>query len=198
MPSDEGMRDAVAVALAAHGDAPGRVRLTATPRPTLLVEVVPVEPLAAGPATAGAVTVAGAWFPGNRMAEHKSLSYAAHRHSQRHAEEAGADHALLLDVRRRLGEAALASVFCRVDGEVMTAPVDGLLPGIARGLGLAASGARERAAEEAEWRGAQEIVVVNAVRGAAAVLALDGSPVGDGRPGPLATTLADALRVSLA
>ncbi|HTI34071.1 MAG TPA: hypothetical protein VL422_10380, partial [Miltoncostaea sp.] len=77
--------------------------------------------------------------------------------------------------------------------EVVTAPADGLLPGIARAICLPAVGARERAAEEAEWRAAREIVVVNALRGAAAITSVDGVRVGDGAPGPLAHALAAAL-----
>ena len=59
-------------------------------------------------------------------------------------------------------------------------------------------GARERAAEEGEWRAAREIVTVNAVRGATAITAVDGAPVGDGRPGPLARALAAALAAAAA
>jgi len=76
---------------------------------------------------------------------------------------------------------------------VVTAPVDGLLPGVARAICLPAVGARERAAQEPEWRAAREIVAVNAVRGAAAITAVDGVPVGDGAPGPLAHALAAAM-----
>ena len=195
MPSEEEMRAALAAALAAHGPGPGRVRLTATPRPTLLVEVVPVDPLGDGPPSVSAVTVPGAWLPGNRMAEHKTLSYAAQRLSQRRAEAAGADHALLLDRDGRLGEAAIASVFCAVGDEILTAAVDGLLPGIARAIAIDAAGAAERAPEADEWRAAREIVVVNAVRGAEAVVSVDGAAAG--RPGPLAEALHAALRAAL-
>ena len=198
MPTDDAMRSAVAGALAAFGPGPARVRLTATPRPTLLVEVTATEPLGDGPAAGRAITVPGAWMPDNRLAEHKSLSYAAHRRSQRAAEAAGADHALLLDRDGRLGEAALASVFCAVARGVVTAPVAGLLPGIARAVGLAATGAREAVLEEDEWRGAQEVVAVNAVRGAMAIVQIDGAPVGGGRPGRLARDLAAALRAATA
>jgi branched-chain amino acid aminotransferase len=198
MPSEDEMRTGVAGALAAFGPGPARVRLTATPRPTLLVEVTAAEPFGDGPPAGRAITVPGAWMPENRLAEHKSLSYAAHRLSQRRADAAGADHALLLDRDGRLGEAAVASVFCAVSDGVVTAPVTGLLPGIARGVGLAATGAREEALAEAAWRGAREIVTVNAVRGAMAIVQIDGARVGDGRPGPLARDLFAALRAATA
>jgi branched-chain amino acid aminotransferase len=198
MPSDDAMRAGVAGALAAFGAGPARVRLTATPRPTLLVEVTAAEPLGEGPAAGRAITVPGAWLPDNRLAEHKTLSYAAHRLSQRRAEAAGADHALLLDRDGRLGEAAHASVFCAVGGDVVTAPVAGLLPGISREIGLAATGAREEALPPAGWRAAREVVAVSAVRGAMALVSIDGTPVGDERPGPLARDLFAALRAATA
>ena len=45
-----------------------------------------------------------------------------------------------------------------------------------------------------ELAGAREILTTNAVRGVRPVIALDGRPVGDGRPGPWATRLAATLR----
>jgi branched-chain amino acid aminotransferase len=200
-PDEAGIRGAVAAVLSAHGDGPARVRLTATPRPTLLVEAAP---LPAGdvqldePRSSIGLSLPGAWVPGNRIAEHKTLSYAAWRLAQRRAEAAGAGHALLLDRAGRLGEAAVANVFCDLGGEVVTAPADGLLPGVARAICLAEVGARERAPEEREWRAAREIVAVNALRGAVAITAVDGAPVGDGTPGPLARALAAALAAAAA
>jgi len=194
VPGGAALRAAVAAALAAGDGGPARVRLTVTARPTVLVEVTPVDADPWDVPGAGtAVALRGAWLPGNRIAEHKTLSYAAWRLAQARAEAAGAAHALLLDREGRLGEAAVANVFCDLGGDVVTAPADGLLPGIAREVCLAATGADERAAREDEWRAAREIVAVNAVRGAVAVTAVDGAPVGDGAPGPLARALAAAL-----
>jgi branched-chain amino acid aminotransferase len=190
LPGPDEVRAAVEAALAAFGPAPARVRLTATTRPTLLVEVTALRP---EPATATAHAIRGAWVRGDPLAAHKTLSYARFRLWQRRAEAAGADHALLLDTDGRLGEAALASVFCIVDGALVTAPADGLLPGIARALVLERVGAREEAVAEDAWRGASEIVLTNAVRGAVPVVAVDGRPVGDGRPGPRAREIARAL-----
>jgi branched-chain amino acid aminotransferase len=190
MPEPARSRAAVAEALGAFGDGPARVRLTASPRPTLLVEVTALAP---GPATATAVSVRGAWLPGDPLAEHKTLSYARHRLRQRAAAAAGADHALLLDDSGRLGEAALASAFCAIDGALVTAPARGLLAGVARALVLERIGGREEAPGEAAWRGASEIILTNALRGAIPVISVDGRRVGDGRPGPWARRLAQAL-----
>ena len=197
MPGITRMRDAVGAALADAGPGPARVRLTATPAPTLLVEVTREEALAPHPQAVTAISDRGAWSPGLRIAEHKTLSYAGHRWSQRHAEEHDAGHALLLDADGRLGEAALASAFCVVDGALLTAPARGVLAGVARAVVLDVLDAHEEAPAEEAWRAAGEIVLTNAVRGAMAVVAVDGRPVGDGRPGPWAARIHDVLREAL-
>ncbi len=194
MPTRAQMRAAVGEALAASGADPARVRLTVSPRPTLLVEVVPEPPLPAEPPSVTAIGLRGAWWPGDRAAEHKTLSYAAHRAAQRRAEAAGADHALLLDADGRLGEAAVANVFVATAAGPATPPARGLLAGVAREVAVAAVGAREEDLPEEVWRAAPEIVLTNAVAGALAVVAVDGERVGDGHPGTLARAIASALR----
>ncbi|MGE3235813.1 MAG: aminotransferase class IV, partial [Thermoleophilia bacterium] len=166
VPDEAAIRHALAATLSAHGGGPARVRLTITPRPTLLIEATPLSVADVQldePRRSSALSLPGAWVRGNRIAEHKTLSYAAWRLAQSRAEAAGAGHALLLDRDGRLGEAAVANVFCDLGDEVVTAPADGLLPGVARAICLPAVGARERAAEEREWRAAREIVAVNAL-----------------------------------
>ncbi|WP_217922604.1 aminotransferase class IV [Miltoncostaea oceani] len=193
MPSAAEAAAAVDAALAAFGPGPARVRLTATPRPTLLVEVVADDPHPAAPSAVTAVTVVGAWLPGDATAEHKTLSYLRHRGSQRRAEAAGADHALLLDDRGRVGEAALASVVWADADGLATAPVRGLLPGVARAVVMESLDVREEALDLRRRDGAAEVVLVNAVRGAMAVVAIDGRAVGSGAPGPWARRIARAL-----
>lgn len=197
MPGREEARAAVAAAVAAMGGGPCRVRLTATPRPTLLVEAAPEEPLPASPPAVRAISVRGAWSPGNAGAEYKSLSYAGPRRAQREAVAAGVDHALMLDATGRLGEAALCNAFCAVGDQVVTAPTTGLLRGIARARVLESVAVREEAPSEEAWRAAHEIVLTNAVAGALAVVEVDGRAVGDGRPGPLARDLHRILRGAL-
>lgn len=197
MPAAGEIERAVGAVLAAAPPGPGRVRLSATPRPTLLVEWVPEEPLPPGPPALRAISLAGAWSPGDAFARHKSLSYGRLRAAARRAEAAGADHALLLDDAGRLGEAAVASVVVAAGGALATAPADGLLPGIARAVVMEGVPVRERALAEDDWRAADELVVVNAVRGAAALVEVDGTPVGDGRPGPAAARLHAILREAL-
>ncbi|MGD9696591.1 MAG: aminotransferase class IV [Thermoleophilia bacterium] len=197
MPERERVRSAVAEALAAAGGGDRRVRVTATPRPTLLVEVTREDAVPVSELVARAISVRGAWSPSNVVARSKSLSYEGPRRAQRLAEAAGTHHALLLDADGRLGEAALCSAFAVIDGTLVTAPADGLLPGIARGLVMDALPVRERAAREAQWRGASEIILTNAVAGATAVVEVDGVPVGDRRPGPWSYEVGEVLRAAL-
>ncbi len=197
MPDRPAMNAAIAATLEAAAAGPHRLRLTATPGPTLLIDLAPEADLAGEVVAVSAATIRGAWSPGARIGEHKCLSYAAHRWSQRTAAQAGADHALLLDAGGRLGEAALASVFCAIGATVVTAPVRGLLPGVARELVVENMAVREEALEEAVWWSADEIVLTNAVAGAVAVVSVDGTRVGDGGVGPVARSIGDLLRTAL-
>src|SRR5262245_7341542 len=158
LPSAEAVAGAVRACVAA-ADAPAlRVRVTASAGPTLLVEASPEAPLTeqAGPGVAAAA-LRGAWLPGLALAEHKTLCRAADRWAARRARAAGADRALLLDADGRLGEADGANAFCVVDGEVVTAPVQGLLPGVAREAVMGLLPVREAALPESGWRRADEI-----------------------------------------
>lgn len=112
-----------------------------------------------------------------------------------HASRAGLDEALLLDRDGYLVEGSRSNVIvvC-ADGQVAT-------PDLARGgvAGVGLDVLRERAPEIAvrhiagsELTSAQELIAVNAVRGARAIACLDGRDIGDGTPGPVATRL-DAL-----
>lgn len=196
MPSPEEAAAAVAQALAANPGAHQRVRLTASPHPTLLVEVTdephepPRFPLAP---EASAHSVPGAWLAGRALAEHKTLSYGGYRRAQAAAAVAGADHALLLDAEGRLGEAALANAFCVLYGTLVTAPAAGLLPGIARAAVLGLAEVRQEALDGPVWRTAEEIFLTNAVAGVIPVTRVDGEPVGAGRVGPVTRDVAAAL-----
>ena len=191
LPSRDAIEDAVRRTVGANPAPSQRVRVTVTPRPTLIVEAEAYEP-PAGAAEAGVavVSIRGAWSPERRIAEHKTLSYATYRLYQRRAEAAGAFQALLLDDAGRLGEASMANVFVALGGEIVTAPVAGLLPGVTREAVMEIAGrVREALLEEPEWRGADEMVLTNAVQGILPVVSCDGLPVGTGAPGPVARRL---------
>jgi branched-subunit amino acid aminotransferase/4-amino-4-deoxychorismate lyase len=112
------------------------------------------------------------------------------------ARAAGADEALLLDAGGRLVEGTRSNLFvCREDGAWVTPPrARGAVAGVARQLVLErVEGIEEKDVTASSLAGVREIVAVNAVRGAVPVVQLDGQPVGDGRPGPCAARLAEAL-----
>jgi branched-subunit amino acid aminotransferase/4-amino-4-deoxychorismate lyase len=112
------------------------------------------------------------------------------------AREAGVDEALLLDTSGWLVEGARSTiVVVSASGEARTPPLTrGPVAGVARGVVLErVPGLAERDVGRAELALAREIVALNAVRGAVPVVRLDEHPVGDGRPGPWAARLAEAL-----
>jgi branched-subunit amino acid aminotransferase/4-amino-4-deoxychorismate lyase len=110
--------------------------------------------------------------------------------------DAGADEALLVDAAGRLIEGTRTNAIV-VDptGCLSTPPLAlGAVAGIAREVLLErVPELVERIVLEPELRHAREIVAVNAVRGARAVVRLDGAPVADGRAGPWAQRLDEAL-----
>jgi branched-subunit amino acid aminotransferase/4-amino-4-deoxychorismate lyase len=122
--------------------------------------------------------------------------------AREHARRAGAQEVLLLDAGGRLVEGARTSaIVVLASGEARTPPLArGGVRSVARAQALAAlggiSGIIEADVDGAALRDAREIVLVNAVRGAVPLVALDASPIGDGRAGPwcarLAAVLADA------
>ena len=190
-PTRRRLRAAVADLLAAAGPGDWRVTITASGAESLLVALGP----APAPSDEGvsAVTLRGEWLPARRLAEHKTTGYGAYLLAQRRAEAAGAEHALLLDERGRLGEAAVANAFCVVDGVLVTAPARGLLPGVARARVLRLAEVDERAPEEREWRSASEVFLTNALRGVVPVVRIDGRPVVEGSVGDRASSVAEAL-----
>jgi D-alanine transaminase len=104
--------------------------------------------------------------------------------------EAGATETILLR-NGLLTEASASNVFVVKDGVVAAPPRDNLiLMGITYDLvvALAAEGAvrlEVRPVAEAQLRAADEIWLSSSTKEVLAVTALDGRPVGDGKPGPL-------------
>jgi branched-subunit amino acid aminotransferase/4-amino-4-deoxychorismate lyase len=112
------------------------------------------------------------------------------------ARDAGSDEALLVDAAGRLIEGARTNtIVVDAAGRPSTPPLElGAVAGVAREVLLErVPELVERIVLEPELYRAREIVAVNAVRGARAVVRLDGAPVGDGRPGPWARRLDEAL-----
>jgi branched-subunit amino acid aminotransferase/4-amino-4-deoxychorismate lyase len=183
----------LALGEAAFGDADGVVRLEARAGGVLVGSTRPLGP---EPETWRAI-VARAVHPGPGPAPGaKQAEVAALAAARAETQAAGVDEALLFDAAGRLVEGGRTNLaLALADGSWVMPPA---AAGGVRGVALEAAletGVRlaERALSRAECAAAREIVATNAVRGARPVLALDGAPVGDGRPGRLAAALAAAL-----
>jgi 4-amino-4-deoxychorismate lyase len=124
----------------------------------------------------------------------KATSYAAAFAARRDAEREGADDALFVAGGVVL-ECATANVWWR-RGETLYTPAvrPGVLPGVTRGFVQARAGAVEGAFPLGDLLAADEAFTTSSIREVMPVVALNGEPIGDGRPGPAATGLQAAIR----
>ena len=112
------------------------------------------------------------------------------------ARAAGVDEAVLLDANEHLIEGASSNLFVASrEGALWTPPIpSGAVAGIARTLALERiPEIEERDIAKPELLEAQELIAVNAVRGARPITRLNDRKVGKGQPGPWSARLADAL-----
>jgi branched-subunit amino acid aminotransferase/4-amino-4-deoxychorismate lyase len=128
---------------------------------------------------------------GRKVTSRLTLSLAAED-----ARAAGVDEALLLDATGHLIEGARTNLFVAIpDGSLRTPPIaSGAVAGIARTLVLERiPEIEERDIAKPELLAAEELIAVNAVRGARPITRLNDRKVGEGQPGPWNARLADAL-----
>lgn len=129
------------------------------------------------------------------LAGAKTTSYDVSFAARREAERAGADDALLVGAGRVL-EGATANVWWRRGDELFTPAVrPGVLPGVTRAFVLSIETAREGEFDVADLLSADEAFLTSSIREVMPVVAVDGSAIGDGRPGPAAARLQAALRL---
>ena len=128
----------------------------------------------------------------------KSTALLANVLARQQAVEAGADDAILIR-DGYVTEASVSSVII-VEGGVLVTRNNGpeLLPGTTRQLVLtlateAGLSCREEAISEERLRTADELWLMSAGRGVVPVTHLDGSPVGDGKPGPVWNRVKDLI-----
>jgi D-alanine transaminase len=182
-----------ALGRASFGDGAGVVRLEARSGAELIASTRPLgpEPLAWRAILAALVHPGPGPAPGAKRAAVPALAAAREA-----AAAAGADEALLCDAAGFLVEGARSNLaLALADGSFAMPPLArGAVRGVALEAVLAAGVAvAERDVARDALDDVREIVATNAVRGARPILVLDGRPVGDGRPGPLAAALAAAL-----
>ncbi len=104
-----------------------------------------------GPINGEGVTITcieGFYFPGDRLAEHKTTSWIRSAEAKRRARERDFDEALMVSSDGRVGEASAANVFLRIGGGWVTPRMEGILPGVVRSVVL--DSAREQGIEVEE------------------------------------------------
>lgn len=158
--------------------------------PTLVASTRPLGP---DPATWRAVS-SGTIHPGpGPHRGSKAVDLPAYDEARREALAAEVDEALLFDGAGRLVEGGRTNLVVVTSDGFRLTPARGLGP--VEGLGLEI--VREAvprivetlALDRRDLARAAELVAINAVRGAAAIVELDGHPVGGGACGPLAMRL---------
>lgn len=118
--------------------------------------------------------------------------------AHREARSRGAFEALMLDARGHVVSGSRSNLLAVLEGVLVTPPAPPALPGITRGRVLDHLEATE---QPIEVRGlhrdvlgeASELILAFTGPGIVPVVELDGAPVGDGYPGPVAQGLACAL-----
>ena len=137
-------------------------------------------------------------FADNRWArpDIKSVSLLPNVLAKQAARDSGAREAWFIDAQGFVTEGASSNAWIvTADGEVVTHPADNsILKGISRAVVLDVVAAKglsfaERPFSVAEAKAAREAFVTAASQIVQPVIRIDGKPVGDGRPGPLAIAL---------
>jgi len=131
-----------------------------------------------------------------RRPDIKSVSLLPNALARQKAEDAGAQEAWLVDDNGFVTEGAACNAWIvTADDEIITRPAEsGILRGVTRTVlieGLRAEGMKfvERPFTVAEALGAKEAFNSSAVGLIIPVISIDGRPVGEGQPGPVATRL---------
>lgn len=128
----------------------------------------------------------------------KTLSFLPHLLARREARQRGADEGLHLNFRGEIAEGAYTNLFL-VKGQTLLTPglESGPLPGITRGVVMelaAATGleVREGRVTPEDVHRADEAFLTSSLAGIMPLVALEGRPVGEGKPGPVTKKLAAA------
>jgi len=130
----------------------------------------------------------------------KSTSYAVNMAAELEARRRGADDAVFLANGRIVLEGPVTNVWWRAGRDLFTPTLElGILAGVTRATlmeGAAQLGycTHEGAYPVEDLAEAEEAFTSSSVREVMPVIELDGRPLGDGRPGPAAAELQEALR----
>lgn len=141
------------------------------------------------------------YFPTDELAEHKTTSRIRHIDARRRVVERGFDEALLVSADGRLGEATTANVFVRVGGGWVTPPVEGILPGVMRGVLLERAEREERPIEVrplfvGDLQTCESVALTSSGRLVRAVSAVDHQPLEVGPVEELQRLVDDAIEAA--
>jgi branched-chain amino acid aminotransferase len=171
--------------------------------PTIVMVVKPFEPLPERAFTDGIAVALVSVRRNHPLALDpaiKSCNLLNNVLAAREAQAQGAIEALLLNDRGEVAEGAGSNVFIVKDGALITPPLSaGILPGITRevllellpSLGLKVTDAP---VSVADLLGADEAFITSSLKEVAPIRALNGKPVGSGRPGPVTLRVLAAFR----
>jgi 4-amino-4-deoxychorismate lyase len=130
----------------------------------------------------------------------KSTSYAVNMAAEDEARRRGADDAVFISLDGVVLEGPVTNVWWRAGSTLFTPALElGILPGVTRSQILRSAGELGYAVEEGWFplerlAAADEAFTCASVREIMPAVELDGKRVGDGKPGPAARALQDALR----
>ena len=199
-PLDDGAAESLAETLAAHVGGDFVLRLYRTDA-SLIATAAPIpDGLDELRARGLKVHVVDTGLPAALVAGAKATSYALALAAVREAERNGCDDALFVADGIVL-EAPTANVWWRTGEALSTAAAGaGVLPGVTRAVvwelaAAAGFAVREGRFPLAELAAADEVFTTSSIREVMPVVSLDGVSIADGRPGPVALRLQEALRL---
>jgi branched-chain amino acid aminotransferase len=173
--------------------------------PTVIVAALPLRSFPVGLYDDGATAVL-LWSRADDdepRATVKSSSYLRGVLGRMRAADRGATEGFYLDSRGNVTEGTVSNVFAVTEGELRTPPVDVCLAGVTRAEVLAL--ARERGLRSVEapipadvLLRSDEVFVTSSLAEVLPIVEVDGTSIGDRRPGPVTRRLLDAYRAEAA
>lgn len=186
-----GFAEAVVYIQITRGRAPRHRGFPAAAAPTLVMTVRELVPLSRDVRENGLTVIT---LPDNRWArcDIKSVALLANVLAYHAARNAGAHDAIFVDADGAVTEATAGNVFVLGAGRLRTPPKSPkILAGVTRGKILQAAGAiglgvTEEHLTKADLLKAEEIFLTSTTAEVVPVVSVDGKPVGNGKPGPVA------------
>ncbi|MGQ9532111.1 MAG: aminotransferase class IV [Desulfotomaculales bacterium] len=208
------VREAVEATIEANKLAEAYVRITVTrgeglgiepptaAKPTLVVHTRPlaIDPQVYQKGIAAVVVRTRRNLPAAVPLEAKSLNFLNNILAYREARAMGAQEAIMLNAEGAVAEGSVSNLFVVVQGKVLTPSMEaGIFPGLARETVLRLAREMGQPVEERLFGpdmllSADEVFLTNSVREVVPVVRVNGSAIGEGRPGRVTRLLLDAYR----